>query len=74
MTFGEKLQKLRKEAGLSQEELACQLGVSRQATLLWLGMAIVGVLLIFSAVLADNPYRHFSIYPLTLDKNVRAEL
>lgn len=162
MTFGEKLQKLRKEAGLSQEELACQLGVSRQAiskwerdsgypetdkilrmgkmfhvsldyllgddesssapdtseglyvsresaegfllyekrnlgkiaaavglmisglafsflqweggTLLWLGMAIVGVLLIFSAVLADNPYRHFSSEPLTLDKNVRAEL
>ena len=28
MTFGEKIQKLRKEAGLSQEELACQLGVS----------------------------------------------
>lgn len=162
MTFGEKLQKLRKEAGLSQEDLACQLGVSRQAiskwerdsgypetdkilrmgkmfhvsldyllgedegssgpdapeglyvsresaegfllykkrnlgkiaaavglmiaglaftflqweggTLLWLGMAIVGVLLIFSAVLADTPYRHFPCEPLTLDKSVRAEL
>ena len=31
MTFGEKIQKLRKEAGLSQEELSYQLGVSRQA-------------------------------------------
>ncbi|MCI8558279.1 MAG: helix-turn-helix transcriptional regulator [Lachnospiraceae bacterium] len=31
MTFGEKIQKLRKEAGLSQEELAYQLEVSRQA-------------------------------------------
>lgn len=26
MTFGEKIQRLRKEAGLSQEELAYQLG------------------------------------------------
>lgn len=31
MTFGEKLQKLRKEAGMSQEELAARLDVSRQA-------------------------------------------
>ena len=31
MTFGEKIQKLRKEAGLSQEELSYQLEVSRQA-------------------------------------------
>lgn len=35
MTFGEKIQKLRREAGLSQEELACQLGVSRQAVSKW---------------------------------------
>lgn len=35
MTFGEKIQKLRKESGLSQEELACQLGVSRQAISKW---------------------------------------
>lgn len=35
MTFGEKIQKLRKEADLSQEELACQLGVSRQAVSKW---------------------------------------
>lgn len=28
MTFGEKIQKLRKEAGLSQEELSYQLNVS----------------------------------------------
>lgn len=35
MTFGEKIQKLRKEAGLSQEELSCQLGVSRQAISKW---------------------------------------
>ena len=35
MTFGEKLQRLRKEAGLSQEELAGQLHVSRQAVSKW---------------------------------------
>ena len=35
MTFGEKIQKLRKEAGMSQEELAYQLGVSRQAISKW---------------------------------------
>lgn len=35
MTFGEKIQKLRKEAGLSQEELAYQLNVSRQAISKW---------------------------------------
>lgn len=35
MTFGEKVQKLRKEAGLSQEELSYQLGVSRQAVSKW---------------------------------------
>ena len=31
MTLGQRIQKGRKEAGLSQEELAEQLGVSRQA-------------------------------------------
>lgn len=31
MTFGEKIQKLRKEHGLSQEELSVQLDVTRQA-------------------------------------------
>ncbi len=35
MTFGEKIQKLRKAAGLSQEELSDQLGVSRQAVSKW---------------------------------------
>lgn len=35
MTFGEKIQKLRKEKGLSQEELAFQLAVSRQAVSKW---------------------------------------
>ena len=35
MTFGEKIQKLRKEAGLSQEELAHRLKVSRQAVSKW---------------------------------------
>lgn len=35
MTFGEKLQRCRKEAGLSQEELAEQLNVSRQAVSKW---------------------------------------
>lgn len=41
MTFGEKLQKLRKEKGLSQEQLATQISVSRQALSKWeLGTAI----------------------------------
>lgn len=35
MTFGEKLQKLRRESGLSQEKLAEQLNVSRQAVSRW---------------------------------------
>lgn len=35
MTFGEKIQRLRKEASLSQEELAYQLNVSRQAISKW---------------------------------------
>ncbi len=35
MTFGEKIQKLRKEAGLSQKELSYQLEVSRQAISKW---------------------------------------
>lgn len=35
MTFGEKIQKLRKEAAMSQEELAYQLNVSRQAVSKW---------------------------------------
>ena len=35
MTLGEKLQKLRKDAGMSQEELAARLEVSRQAVSKW---------------------------------------
>ena len=35
MTFGEKLQKLRRTAGMSQEQLAEQLEVSRQAGSKW---------------------------------------
>lgn len=35
MTFGETMQKLRKEAGWSQEECAERLGVSRQAISKW---------------------------------------
>ncbi len=35
MKFGEKLQKLRRQAGLSQEELAGKLSVSRQAVSRW---------------------------------------
>ena len=35
MEFGKRLQKLRKERGLSQEELAARLGVSRQAVSKW---------------------------------------
>ncbi len=35
MTFGEKLQKLRREKGLSQDQLAEELNVSRQAVSKW---------------------------------------
>lgn len=41
MTFGEKLQKLRKEKGWTQEQLAAQISISRQALSKWeLGTAI----------------------------------
>ena len=43
MTFGEKLQRLRRREGLSQEQLAASLGVSRQAVSKWeLGEAVPG--------------------------------
>ena len=43
MTFGEKLQRLRRREGLSQEQLATSLGVSRQAVSKWeLGEAVPG--------------------------------
>lgn len=35
MTFGEKLQKLRRGSGLSQEQLAEKLDVTRQAVSKW---------------------------------------
>lgn len=35
MTFGEKLHRLRKERGWSQEALAAEIGVSRQAVSRW---------------------------------------
>ena len=35
MTFSEKLVKLRKRAGISQDEFACAVGVSRQAVYKW---------------------------------------
>ncbi len=35
MTFGEKLQRLRKAAGMSQEQLAAQIEVSRQSVSKW---------------------------------------
>ena len=35
MTFGEKLHRLRREKGVSQEALAAELGVSRQAVSRW---------------------------------------
>ena len=35
MTFGEKLFKLRKEKGLSQEQLAWQVNTTRQAVSKW---------------------------------------
>lgn len=35
MTFGEKLQKLRKAKGWTQEDLAAQISISRQALSKW---------------------------------------
>ena len=35
MTFAEKLKSIRKQAGMSQEQLAEKLGVSRQAVTKW---------------------------------------
>ena len=35
MTFGEKLQQLRRERGWSQEELAARIPISRQAVSKW---------------------------------------
>ena len=58
MTFGEKLQKLRKEAGMSQEELAARLNVSRQAVSKWE---------------RDSGYQYEMtgiVYPPNADKNI----
>ena len=146
MTFGEKIQKLRKEAGLSQEELSYQLGVSRQAVskwerdngypetekivrmskifnvtldyllneegtqiseaaaeqgiyvsretaegimvgspalsfmfsdismLLFMLILIIGIVLLFSVKLTDNPYKKLWQEPLLFDKTVKAKL
>lgn len=35
MTFGDKLKQIRKQAGMSQEQLAEKIGVSRQAVTKW---------------------------------------
>lgn len=59
MTFGEKLQKLRRESNLSQEKLAEQINVSRQAVSKWeLGTAAPDV---------DNVVRLSKFFQVPLD-------
>jgi transcriptional regulator with XRE-family HTH domain len=64
MTFAEKLKSIRKQAGMSQEQLAEKLGVSRQALTKWETnagipdienmMAISGELVIYTS--SDETY------------------
>lgn len=71
MTFGEKLQKLRKEAGMSQEELAAgsMLGSSAlsftftdTAQLLFMLIWIAAAVLLLSIRLGGAPYRRLRLF------------
>ena len=66
MTLGEKLQNLRTDAGMSQEDLADRLGVSRQAISKWeLGKTVPDVKYI---VELSNLYRISTDYLLKDDE------
>ena len=67
MNFNEKLIKLRKEKGLSQEELGTQLGVSRQTISKWeLAQSYPD----FQRLVLLSDYFHMSLYVLVKDIDV----
>ena len=65
MTMGEKIQQLRRAAGLSQEQLATQLGVSHQSVSKWeTGATMPDILLlpVLAAWLLSLPFWLFERY------------
>ncbi|MDD2431603.1 MAG: helix-turn-helix transcriptional regulator [Firmicutes bacterium] len=66
MTFGEKLQILRKSNGISQEQLASQIGVSRQAISKWeLGVSMPDT---------DNVIEVSKIFGVSIDYLLNVEI
>ena len=61
MTFAEKLKSIRKQTGMSQEQLAEKLGVSRQAVTKWETDAGIPDIENIMAISAPVSYTHLTL-------------